>query len=125
MQILRDAILNAITLSILLYKPRRSSPLQAVNELRRARPELRAQTIGYAGRLDPLAEGLLLLLVGDENSHIRELRALDKTYEIDVLFGLSTDSYDLARRLNDHVVPTSATRVTSLMTEPRLPISWW
>lgn len=90
-----------------MYKPRRITPLEAVRQLRIAQPALANETLGYAGRLDPLAEGLLLLLVGDENQRVMEYRSLSKVYEIDVLFGLRTDSYDLAGYVSDSIFDTS------------------
>ncbi|MFM2383750.1 MAG: tRNA pseudouridine synthase tRNA pseudouridine55 synthase [Candidatus Parcubacteria bacterium] len=52
-------------------------------------------TYTYAGRLDPLASGVLVVL--DETSVWRreEILSLPKTYEVEVLFGVSTDSFDL------------------------------
>lgn len=49
----------------------------------------------YAGRLDPMAEGKLLLLVGDECKKQRKYHGLDKTYRFEVLFGFSTDTGDI------------------------------
>ncbi len=59
------------------------------------RPELSAETLSYAGRLDPMAEGLLLVLVGDENNHREEFLHLNKEYNVDILFGIETDTYDI------------------------------
>jgi len=77
-----------------INKPISITPLQAIHALQKLRPELEDQKIGYAGRLDPMAEGLLLLLIGDENKKRKEYERLDKEYEFDVLLGLETDSYD-------------------------------
>ena len=49
----------------------------------------------YAGRLDPIAEGLLLLLAGEECKEKDKYLGLDKEYEFKVLFGFSTDTYDI------------------------------
>lgn len=51
--------------------------------------------MGYAGRLDPMAEGLLLIMVGEECKRRYYYQRLDKEYEADILFGISTDSYDV------------------------------
>ena len=58
-----------------------------------------AETFGtvvtHTGSLDPMAEGVLVLLVGPEAKKRQvELQAVDKEYEFDLLFGFSTDSYD-------------------------------
>jgi tRNA pseudouridine55 synthase len=77
-----------------LHKPMGPSAYQALCALRDETPALTGQKLGHTGRLDPLAEGLLVVLVGDENRDVVTLRGASKTYEIDVLFGVSTDSFD-------------------------------
>ncbi len=49
----------------------------------------------YAGRLDPLAEGALLILVGEECKNKEKYLGLDKEYEVEILFGISTDTHDV------------------------------
>lgn len=56
---------------------------------------LKDAKLGYAGRLDPMAEGLLLVLVDKENLRRKEYEKLPKSYEFEVLFGISSDSYDV------------------------------
>jgi tRNA pseudouridine55 synthase len=53
----------------------------------------------YAGRLDPMAEGVLLVLVGEECKNKDKYLGLDKEYEVEILFGFSTDTYDLLGRV--------------------------
>lgn len=48
----------------------------------------------YAGRLDPMAEGVLLILIGEECKYKEKYLGLDKEYEVEIIFGISTDSYD-------------------------------
>ena len=48
----------------------------------------------YCGRLDPLARGTVLLLVGDECKKMNEYLGTTKEYEFEILFGLSTDTDD-------------------------------
>ena len=50
--------------------------------------------ICYCGRLDPLARGLVLLLVGDECKNMDKYLGTIKEYEFEILFGLSTDTDD-------------------------------
>ncbi len=80
---------------ILINKPISITPLQTIRMLQSLNPELEGKKIGYAGRLDPMAEGLLLLLIGDENKKRKEYEQLPKTYDFEVLLGLETDSYDV------------------------------
>ena len=49
----------------------------------------------YAGRLDPLAEGLLLVLTGGECKNKSDYLGWDKEYEVEFLVGVSTDSGDV------------------------------
>lgn len=77
-----------------LDKPVGLSSAEALALLRAADPSLRDVKLGHAGRLDPMAEGLLTVLVGDETRLVHALRAQAKTYEVDVLFGVATDSFD-------------------------------
>ncbi len=79
----------------LCNKPVGKTPLEAVLELKRQRPHLAKLSITYAGRLDPMAEGLLLLLTGQKVHDKTKYLALDKTYKVTVLLGLATDSGDL------------------------------
>ncbi len=62
----------------------------------RSEQSLSAETpITYAGRLDPMASGLVLLLVGETCKQKDAFLGLDKTYAFEVLFGVSTDSFDM------------------------------
>jgi tRNA pseudouridine(55) synthase len=48
----------------------------------------------YCGRLDPMARGLLYLLVGDECKDMPFYNNHNKEYEFEIIFGLSTDTDD-------------------------------
>jgi tRNA pseudouridine55 synthase len=51
--------------------------------------------VTHTGSLDPMAEGVLVLLIGPEAARAQaELQSVDKEYEFDLLFGFSTDTYD-------------------------------
>lgn len=78
-----------------LYKKRGETPLECIKRYKRDNPEYENEKMTYAGRLDPLAEGLLLILTGDDCYRKSEYLALDKEYEVDILFGFATDTYDL------------------------------
>lgn len=80
---------------ILIDKPLGATPLQALMLLRRVRGIPAAEKLAYAGRLDPLATGLLAVLHGAQLTHQEDYWYLPKQYEAEVLFGVSTDSYDL------------------------------
>lgn len=76
-------------------KPAGWTPLQALGELRSLRPELKNAPLTYAGRLDPMAEGLLLVLANDKVHEKEAFLGLDKWYTVTALLGVTTDSYDL------------------------------
>jgi tRNA pseudouridine55 synthase len=79
---------------IVVNKPIGLTPLQTLDLLRKHKPELNSTKLTYAGRLDPMAEGLLLVLKNPDQSSKEKLLCLDKTYQFKLLFGLSTDTYD-------------------------------
>ena len=53
----------------------------------------------YAGRLDPMASGVLLILAGDEVKNKEKYLKLDKEYEFEVLFGFATDTFDILGKI--------------------------
>ena len=78
-----------------IYKPLGISPLDVIKELQDQRPEYKEVPVTYAGRLDPMAEGVLILLAGDKVHKKEEYMKLDKEYEAEILFGFETDTYDI------------------------------
>ncbi len=79
---------------IAVIKPVGKTPLWAVERIKTLNPGLKNTTVSYAGRLDPMAEGVLLLLIGDENKKRREYEGLTKTYIVKIVLGLSSDTFD-------------------------------
>lgn len=59
-----------------------------------ARRALRERRIGHTGTLDPMAEGLLLLCVGQTTRLQRFLTNWQKTYEGEIRLGHATTTYD-------------------------------
>ncbi len=86
---------------IKIYKNKGETPLNCIEKLRKGNESLKSLPMTYAGRLDPLAEGVLLVLVGDECLKKEEYLNLDKEYEVDILFGFATDTYDLMGKITD------------------------
>lgn len=78
-----------------IYKPVGETPLDTLNRLRIEQPLYKDATLGYAGRLDPMASGVLLVLVNEANTHRKELERLDKEYQFSWIPGITTDTYDL------------------------------
>ena len=67
-----------------------------------ARRVLQTRRIGHTGTLDPLATGLLVLLVGPATRLLRFLESDEKEYIADVRLGVATPTYD-AQSLADGV----------------------
>ncbi len=80
---------------VTLWKPVGATPLETVEDWRRLQPGLADVPLTYAGRLDPMAEGKLLVLIGDECKRQADYTGLDKEYEVEVLFGFGSDTGDL------------------------------
>ncbi len=71
------------------------TPLEAINRFKKDNPEFVDLPVTYAGRLDPMAEGLLILLSGDKVIEKEKYLDLSKTYEFEVLWGFTTDTLDI------------------------------
>lgn len=84
---------------VVLEKEVGQTPLQCSEIYRKSQPELVDISMTYAGRLDPMASGKLLILLGDECKRQTEYRNLDKEYEFEVLFGVRSDTGDVLGRL--------------------------
>jgi tRNA pseudouridine(55) synthase len=79
---------------VVLEKSVGETPLMALNAWRDASPDYRNVVASYAGRLDPMASGKLLVLLGEECKRQREYTCLDKEYEIEVLLDVGSDTGD-------------------------------
>lgn len=76
---------------LLIDKP---SGLTSHDVVDRVRRKLKMKRIGHAGTLDPMATGLLIILVGKATKLSQYLMSLDKAYEGTVTLGVSTNTYD-------------------------------
>jgi tRNA pseudouridine(55) synthase len=86
---------------ITLHKRKGETPLQALERLREERLEYKDAVLSYAGRLDPLASGILLVLVGDMNKERERFLSLDKEYVCEILWGFRTDTFDVLGKVTD------------------------
>ncbi|MDB5225759.1 MAG: tRNA pseudouridine synthase [Candidatus Adlerbacteria bacterium] len=82
-----------------LYKKLGETPRERLERLRLEKPHYAHEVLSYAGRLDPMAEGVLLCLVGSANKRRDTYLDLSKEYVLDILFGFSTDTYDILGRV--------------------------
>ena len=78
-----------------LEKKPGETPLECIRRFQAENPEYEGEKMTYAGRLDPLATGVLLVLTGEECKQKEKYLGLDKEYELIILFGFGTDSMDL------------------------------
>ncbi|MBX3018066.1 MAG: tRNA pseudouridine(55) synthase TruB [Bdellovibrionaceae bacterium] len=60
----------------------------------RARRILNMKSIGHSGTLDPMATGLMVLLLGEATKLSQYILEKDKGYELEVRFGITTSTFD-------------------------------
>lgn len=80
---------------VVLDKHVGETPLSCTEAWRKRHPEYLGVPLAYAGRLDPMASGKLLVLIGDECKVQESYHNLDKEYRVEVLFGVTSDSGDV------------------------------
>ncbi|MEI6581169.1 MAG: hypothetical protein WCO07_03300 [bacterium] len=85
---------------IILNKKEGETPLEALKHFCNKNHEYVGVPMTYAGRLDPMASGLLLVLTGEETKNKEKYLNLEKEYEFEILFGFSTDTYDILGKLS-------------------------
>ena len=72
----------------------KSSGMTSNSALQSARRIYSAAKAGHTGTLDPLASGLLPLCFGEATKFSADLLEAEKTYEAELLFGVTTDTGD-------------------------------
>jgi tRNA pseudouridine55 synthase len=80
---------------ILTIKPVGKTPLEVITQLKAEQDLYKNKKLAYAGRLDPMAQGLLIILEDSECLDRKKYELLDKTYIFEAVFGLESDSYDV------------------------------
>ncbi len=105
-----QATSNSPTGYLLIDKPQGITSHDVVYQVRRVTG---VKKVGHAGTLDPLATGLLIVLVGKAaTKQSNQLIGLDKCYEINMDLGYATDSLDTDGQiteklsLNDNLLQT-------------------
>lgn len=88
-----------------LYKKVGETPLQRLDRFRKEKPAYKDKKMTYAGRLDPIAEGVLLVLTGEECKSKEDYLKLPKEYVFEVVFGIETDTYDILGKILNVVPP--------------------
>lgn len=86
----------------------------------KARRALGIRAIGHAGTLDPLASGLLLLLVGEATKISDYLLNGDKSYEVTVRLGVETDSMDITGKVLKELPTRESGKLVAGLSEERI-----
>jgi tRNA pseudouridine55 synthase len=100
---------------LVVDKPAGPTSHDVVARMRRTLHETR---IGHTGTLDPMATGVLLLVVGKATRLAKFLNASDKSYEAVIRFGFATDTADAQGRplgpVSDRAMPSREAIETAL-----------
>jgi tRNA U55 pseudouridine synthase TruB len=71
------------------------TPLEAMEAWRTTEGLKKDIPLAYAGRLDPMASGTLIVLIGEECKRQKSYQAFDKEYRFEVLVGFRSDTGDI------------------------------
>jgi tRNA pseudouridine55 synthase len=110
--------MNAV---LIIDKPSLLTSHDVVNRLRRI---LQERSVGHLGTLDPLATGVLPLVIGNLTRLAQFYTSCEKTYEGIIRFGFATDTYDAEGEPDGppQTVSLSFDQVCQLATRFRGPI---
>jgi tRNA pseudouridine55 synthase len=81
---------------LIIDKPQWLTSHDVVVKLRK---KLGQQKIGHAGTLDPLATGILIVVIGKATKLVPQLINHDKAYDVSMTLGLKTDSGDITGKI--------------------------
>ena len=81
---------------IVVNKPNGITSHDVVSEVRR---KLHIRRVGHAGTLDPLATGVLIILVGQSTKLFQKFVEFDKAYRATLILGTSTNSADIQGKI--------------------------
>src|ERR1043166_8193419 len=69
------------------------------------RQKLNTKKVGHAGTLDPLATGLLVIMLGKATKLSNQLISQFKTYEVEMSLFLETDTGDITGKVIKNEIP--------------------
>lgn len=109
---------------LLINKPSGLTSHDVVNRVRRI---LNTKEVGHSGTLDPLATGLMVLLIGEATKLSSYVTEGDKSYQVGIKLGVTTDTLDITGQiLSEKKVLNSESEIDStaiqLAGEFQLPI---
>ncbi len=91
----------------------------------RARRVFGTSSVGHCGTLDPLATGLLILLVGEATKISQYILEGDKSYRVGVLFGQETDTLDVTGTVTKTTeIPSSSVVIKNGGTDLKGAFDW-
>jgi tRNA pseudouridine(55) synthase len=96
-------------MSISVYKNIGKSCTDLVNEIRQNYPP--DTKIGFSGRLDEMAHGMVTILIGDETKNTTTYHNLNKIYKFRFIVGLETDTTSVLGLFNNK--PNSNNHITN------------
>ncbi|HEY0908488.1 MAG TPA: hypothetical protein VGE35_04030 [Candidatus Paceibacterota bacterium] len=97
-----------------LYKKKSDTPLQTIERFITMNPKYNGVKMTYAGRLDPMAEGVLVVLAGEKNKERDSYTGLDKDYTFEFILGVQTDTYDVLGKITGSIDPKAPAKNITL-----------
>lgn len=95
---------------LLIDKPPGFTSHDVVNVVRK---KLNVKKVGHTGTLDPLATGLLIILVGRKFTQKQDqFLKQDKQYQVTIKLGVETDTYDRDGEVTKKALPTNLKKIT-------------
>jgi len=83
---------------IIANKPIGKTPLEIIQLLKK-NDKYKNTKMSYAGRLDPMAHGLMIILMNGECFKQHVYHNLNKTYKFKLLLGIATDTFDVLGKI--------------------------
>lgn len=74
-----------------IYKPKGITSFDVIFKLRKI---LNIKKIGHTGTLDPLAEGVLIVAIGEATKLIEFMMKHEKAYSAEIILGFESNTYD-------------------------------
>jgi tRNA pseudouridine55 synthase len=107
---------------LLIDKPTGITSHDVVREVRRA---LGQSSVGHTGTLDPLATGLMVLVLGEATKLSDYLLMSDKSYRVKIRLGMTTDTLDRTGRvLTEKPCDLAADRIRAAAGELEGEFDW-
>lgn len=95
-----------------ICKPKNWTSFDVIAKLRKI---LNTKKIGHAGTLDPLAEGVLIVLTEKDTKKQSQYMHTKKEYLADIALGFDSDSYDLETVLRPSTIVDKSSDLTSFI----------